>query len=343
MCRLAQTLGVMTSTDPLPERKYIKRRDDSRNHSWQFQFEQDPIKESKVFSDSRYGSKEAALQAAKNYRDDFIRSAIDLGLIAPDGTAPRNESPVILKLSPNNTSGIIGVYRENLLRKTNGNRELAWVANYQDETGKNKQKSFSIPKLGERNALIDCVTFRRDYVARVAHRVQSQTKKNQIDLHVEDLTFLIEYIQLLSEESELFYFLSTLNNPQIAATEKEAMLAVRIGQARFRSLVLSLWDAICAITGAAHFLVAGHIKPWSESTDAERVDPYNGIPLSPVYDKAFDTGLISFTDEGFIMVSERLRTDSQKLGISGRERISCLRPQNLPYLAYHRRHRFQSK
>jgi len=333
----------MASTFPLPERKYIKRRDDSRNHSWQFQFEQDPIKESKVFSDSRYGSKEAALQAAIAYRNDFVRSAIDLGLIAPNGGTQRIESHVILTLSPNNTSGIVGVYRQNLLRKSSGNRELAWVANYQDDAGNNKQKSFPILKLGERTALIESVTHRRDYVARVSLKVQSQTKKAQIDRHVEDLSFLIEYIQLLSEESELFYFLSTLNNPQIAATEKETMLAIRIGQARFRSLVLSLWNATCAITGAAHFLVAGHIKPWADSTDAERLDPFNGIPLSPVYDKAFDAGLISFTDHGFIIVSERLRLDGQKLGISGTEQISALRPQNLLYLDYHRKHRFQSK
>jgi HNH endonuclease len=333
----------MTDTLSLPERKYIKRRDDNRNHSWQFQFELDPIKESKVFSDSRYGSKEASFQAAKEYRDDFIRSAFELGLIGPDGNPPRHDLPVILKLSPKNTSGIIGVYRENLVRKGSGHRELAWVANYQDENGKNKQKSFYIPKLGEREALIESVKFRRDYVVRAAETVPVPAKRALIERHIEDLNFLIEYISLLADESELFFFLSTLNNPLISATEKEAMLALRIGQARFRSLVLSLWSSSCAVTQASQFLVAGHIKPWSLSNDSERLDPYNGLALSPVYDKAFDTGLITFKDTGDIVVSERLRLDAPKLGITGRERIHGLRPQNLPYLEFHRTSRYQPR
>jgi HNH endonuclease len=333
----------MTQPPELPDRKYIKRRDDSRNHSWQFQFEMDPIKESKVFSDSRYGSKEAAFAAARSYRDEFIRSAVELGLIGPDGNPNRNALPVILTLSPKNTSGIIGVYRENLVRKSRGRRDLAWIANYQDEAGKNKQKSFAVQTLGERQALLQAVKFRRDYVAKAAESVQVPAKRNLIDRHVEDLDFLLEYIDLLSDESELFLFLSTLNSPLISSTEKEAMLAIRIGQARFRSLVLALWDGRCAVTASSHFLVAGHIKPWSESNDDERLDPYNGIPLSPVYDKAFDSGLITFDDDGKVLISERLRVDASKLGITGREQLHNLRPQHLQYLKYHRTNKFKSQ
>ena len=40
-------------------------------------------------------------------------------------------------------------------------------------------------------------------------------------------------------------------------------------------------------------LVAGHIKPWKDSTPAERLDPRNGLAACPSHDVAFDTGLLT--------------------------------------------------
>ena len=62
----------------------------------------------------------------------------------------------------------------------------------------------------------------------------------------------------------------------------------------------------------------------------------NGLALSPVYDKAFDAGLITFSDCGDIVVSARLAHDAGRLGISGRERIVGLSAQHQKYLEYHR-------
>ena len=110
------------------DRRYLKRRDNSRNHAWQFQFEVEP-KESAYFSDSRYGSKEASYLAAKKYRDDFLKSAMELGLIGSDGKPIRSNLPFLITLSPRNTSGIVGIYREHLPRKGK-QPEMSWVANY---------------------------------------------------------------------------------------------------------------------------------------------------------------------------------------------------------------------
>jgi putative restriction endonuclease len=332
----------MTS-DPFADRKYIKRRDDAKNHSWQFQFENDPIKESKNFSDSIYGSKEAAFVAAKAYRDAFLSSAVELGLVAPDGSPYGSDLPINLNLSPRNTSGIIGLYREDRLRKDKRSQEVAWIANFKTEAGKHDQKSFPVRSLGEKQALCKALEFRRDYVVRAAATVAVPAKRDLIENHVQDLNFLLEYIASLVDESEVFYFLSTINNPLISATEKQDMLAVRIGQQRFRKLVLAVWHSKCAITGATQFLTAGHIKPWADSSDAERIDPYNGIALSPVYDKAFDSGHITFDDDGRILISPLLSLNAPLLGITGREVISGLSANHLPYLAYHRSSRFLVK
>lgn len=329
--------------NPFADRKYIKRRDDAKNHSWQFQFENDPIKESKNFSDSIYGSKEAAFAAAKAHRDAFLRSAFELGLVGPDGNPHRSDLPITLNLSPRNTSGIIGVSREDRPRKDKRLPEVAWIANFKTETNKHAQKSFSVHSLGEKQALCKALEFRRDYVVRAATTVTVPAKRNLIENHIQDLNFLLEYITSLGDESEVFYFLSTINNPLISATEKQDMLAVRIGQQRFRKLVLAIWHSKCAVTGSTQFLTAGHIKPWADSSDAERIDPYNGIALSPVYDKAFDSGHITFDDDGRIRVSPLLALNAPLLGITGKEVIHGISAHHLPYLAYHRSSRFLIK
>jgi len=120
------------------DRKYLKRLDRGSEHRWQFQFERDPIKESKNFSDSTFGSKALSYQAARNHRDAFLKSAYDLGILDPDNPSLRHSIPLVLTLSPRNTSGIVGVSREDRPRKDRKKREISWVANYQDETGKNQ-------------------------------------------------------------------------------------------------------------------------------------------------------------------------------------------------------------
>ena len=53
-------------------------------------------------------------------------------------------------------------------------------------------------------------------------------------------------------------------------------------------------------------LISSHIVPWSESNDDERLDVDNGILLSPNVDALFDKYLISFDDDGKLLVSDKL-------------------------------------
>jgi putative restriction endonuclease len=39
--------------------------------------------------------------------------------------------------------------------------------------------------------------------------------------------------------------------------------------------------------------LAGHIKPWKDSTRSERLDPRNGLAACPAHDAAFDTGMLT--------------------------------------------------
>lgn len=87
----------------------------------------------------------------------------------------------------------------------------------------------------------------------------------------------------------------------------------RVNQDVFRKIVLANYENRCALTGIdlSELLVASHIIPWSEN-EQERLNPENGICLSSLYDKAFDQGLISFTDECKVLFSIRLKQNVGK-------------------------------
>ena len=78
----------------------------------------------------------------------------------------------------------------------------------------------------------------------------------------------------------------------------------RIGQGKYREALLEECP-YCPITliNDERLLIASHIKPWAVSTNKERLDPKNGYMLSPLYDRLFDRGLITFTNDRKLHVS----------------------------------------
>lgn len=129
-------------------------------------------------------------------------------------------------------------------------------------------------------------------------------------------------------------------------TETEAMRAVRLGQQNFRRDLLDVWGARCALTGLAipELLRASHIKPWSEATSTERLDPDNGLLLAVHIDGLFDRGFISFDENGSILISSRLTDQSLRcFGIGPHLSIAKLSSRHQRYLDHHRKfHGFAS-
>lgn len=97
----------------------------------------------------------------------------------------------------------------------------------------------------------------------------------------------------------------------IDITEKEMLIKARIGQGIFRDLLIEKYGS-CIITGIddTRLLVASHIKPWRSSDNHERLSPENGLLLSPLYDKLFDIGLISFDKSMKIIFSNKLSANN---------------------------------
>lgn len=91
-------------------------------------------------------------------------------------------------------------------------------------------------------------------------------------------------------------------------SEREALRKTRIHQAFFRDAILSSYEETCCITGLRirECLVASHIVPWSFS-EQFRADPRNGLCLSATFDRLFDRGLVSLTDEFHVVVSASLQ------------------------------------
>lgn len=103
-------------------------------------------------------------------------------------------------------------------------------------------------------------------------------------------------------DSEVF------NKDQSFTTEAEKRVKVRLLQNKFRKGLFDLHQS-CVVTGFSNsqFLIASHIKPWAKSTNEEKIDPYNGLLLTPNFDKLFDKNLISIDFKGNVLKSKILQ------------------------------------
>jgi hypothetical protein len=116
-------------------------------------------------------------------------------------------------------------------------------------------------------------------------------------------------------------------------TTRKQLIDARLGQGSFRRQVERLWDKGCAVSGCtvAEALRASHIISWKHSNDRQRLDGHNGLLLTADLDALFDRGLISFADDGAMLVSPRLSKSDRKL-------FRLTRPLRKPPTADQRRH-----
>lgn len=108
------------------------------------------------------------------------------------------------------------------------------------------------------------------------------------------------------------------NDKKLNVTEKEALIKSRVGQGSFRNKIIQKYDGKCIVTGISdkRLLVASHIKPWSVSDNENRLSSENGLLLSCLYDKMFDLGLITFAEQGEMLISKELHPDNvARIGI----------------------------
>ncbi|MEK8179150.1 HNH endonuclease [Flavobacterium buctense] len=162
----------------------------------------------------------------------------------------------------------------------------------------------------------------------------------------EELTFLSEKIRAEKENTtiekkyqDILFDLKDLKGETVTREVK-----TRVNQSFFREMVLANYASKCAITGIdiPQLLLASHIIPWSKNEN-ERLNPENGICLSPLYDKAFDKGLISINTNYQIILSKEIKVKTQTTFYSNHfapiENLKIIEPlKYLPkkeFLEYH--------
>ena len=122
------------------------------------------------------------------------------------------------------------------------------------------------------------------------------------------------------------------------ATEILQLVKARRGQGVFRDNVTAL-GAKCRLTGVddLRYLRASHIKPWRKSTDQEKIDGNNGLMLAPHIDMLFDGGLISFKNDGTLIISDQIEPSVLSAwGISPKLNVGVFSPKQCVYLKHHR-------
>lgn len=114
----------------------------------------------------------------------------------------------------------------------------------------------------------------------------------------------------------------------------------RVGQGKYREALLEECS-YCPVTmvNDERLLIASHIKPWAVSTDKEKLDPKNGYMLTPLYDKLFDKGFITFTEDKHMKLSNWISPKNcQRLNLVDDKFLPHLLmdEKRVEYLKYHR-------
>lgn len=132
-----------------------------------------------------------------------------------------------------------------------------------------------------------------------------------------------------------------VKNNLLTETEKESIILSRRGQGKYRENLIKIWGK-CSISGYTDYrlLVASHIKPWNNSNNTERIDPYNGLLLLPTYDKLFDLGLISFIKNGNILISSQVK--NYDLLLLKKDIKISINSKHLKYLEFHNKNIFKN-
>lgn len=178
-----------------------------------------------------------------------------------------------------------------------------------------------------------------------AFRIGASSKAMGIAVNVEDVYALKELLVLMGwrhpqNQNNAEQDIAEATDLPEQETERQAVIAARRGQGMFRASLDEHWKC-CAVTGCATraLLRASHIQPWRDSSNINRLNPYNGLLLAAHLDAAFDQGLISFANDGSILIDEyRLpREQAALIGITLGMRLSHVSPAHHPFLDNHRR------
>ncbi len=132
------------------------------------------------------------------------------------------------------------------------------------------------------------------------------------------------------------------NKIDIREKYKFSISKIRIGQGQLRKDALIYYDGKCMMCEVdnSRLLNTSHIKTFAKSEKNKSRNIYNVLLLCDKHDGLFNDGLISFNDNGKIMISNELDEKNRK-ELQLEEGISIeLQPEHNEFLKWHREHTF---
>lgn len=146
--------------------------------------------------------------------------------------------------------------------------------------------------------------------------------------------------QILTPKKEIDNdeIIKIIDPDNINEVERSIISKFRVGQSDLRDILLNnkICCEICGIRNK-ELLITSHIKPWTKSNKFEKLDSENVLLLCSIHDALFDKGLISFSDDGSIIISTLLdSSDRVLLHLTGEEKILVDSKNKKEYLKFHR-------
>lgn len=135
---------------------FKNKNGDVASGGWEVRFHRRGKKIEKFFADNKHGGRNKALAAAKAYRDEI------------EAKLPKySVHELSKKPSKRNQSGVVGVRRHEQtdIRGDWGYTYTFWVAQWTDESGRRKTRSFSANHYGEEEAFQMAVRARKKGMA----------------------------------------------------------------------------------------------------------------------------------------------------------------------------------
>jgi HNH endonuclease len=151
--------------------------------------------------------------------------------------------------------------------------------------------------------------------------------------------FVRDIVEYIDQELKINLDIEEIERRKdIDESRRKQLIDARRGQGAFRRDLFGKWGG-CSVTGCTviEVLRASHIKPWRDASDDERLDPNNGLLLIATLDALFDRGLVSFENNGDMIVSSILQDDARLTLLP--KKCSLLREPSEQQRAYLDRHR----
>ena len=233
---------------------------------------------------------------------------------------------------------------------------------YHGMGGKNNMLHLWNKRLKEAEALTDMIKFEikdQKQIKGTRGYVNSTSRKNHGYNLIRTMALpFVSYISVMKIEKKedgeiLFYWRPFADFTQMASLQYAAQnygkgkqvesSKKRKSQVKYREELYNEFKC-CPFTHIDEFklLIASHIKPYAVSTKKEQADPDNGLLLSPLYDKLFDKGFISFKNNGELLISDWLSPHNKALiSFDYSPKDLLLNDQRIKYLEDHRENVFK--